>query len=144
MRSVAKVEAVRSMRGIVMKSFAAEAPGRFSRMSPEARCDPSSGHEAGAPSTLHPRPLRRRGRPIEMSPEDLLERIRALASRKEGLFRVHHTHPSLYARSRRLFGSWEGAVRASGLDYRQIVEQAVQRAVRARRRAPRRPLVTLP
>ena len=87
---------------------------------------------------------RRRGRPVEMPPETVLERIRSLAVRREGLFRVHHTHPSLYARARRLFGSWEGAVRACGFDYAEIVGRAFARAAQARRRSRRRAFVTLP
>jgi len=63
---------------------------------------------------------------------------------REGLFRVHRTHPALYARARRLFGSWEGAVRACGLDYGQIVHRAFERAAQTRRRAQRRTFVTLP
>lgn len=87
---------------------------------------------------------RRRGRPIEMAPETVLERIQGLAARDEGLFRVHHSHPALYARARRLFGSWEAAVRASGLDYSVILARAFERAAHARRRPVRRPIVTLP
>ena len=60
-----------------------------------------------------------------------------MASR-EGLFRAHRTHPALYARARRLFGSWEGAVRAAGLDYAELVAIARQRASRARRLTWRR------
>jgi len=84
--------------------------------------------------------VRRRGRPIEMAPEEVLARIGALASRDEGLFRVHRAHPALYARARRLFGSWEGAVRAAGLDYAELVATARQRAARARRLTWRRAL----
>jgi len=90
------------------------------------------------------RARRRRGRPIEMAPETVLARIQGLAARDDGLFRVHRTHPALYARARRLFGSWEGAVRASGLDYSGIVARAFERAARSRRRSPRRSVVTLP
>jgi len=89
-------------------------------------------------------PTRRRGRPVEMAPEIVLERIRSLALRREGLFRVHRSHPSLYARARRLFGSWEGAVRASGFDYREVVRRAFARAAQARRKSRRRSFVTLP
>jgi hypothetical protein len=35
---------------------------------------------------------RPRGRPQEMTPAALLEKIRALAGREDGLFRVHRTH----------------------------------------------------
>jgi hypothetical protein len=100
-----------------------------------------SGGTRGSEDEARPR---RRGRPIEMAPETVLERIQLLATRDEGLFRVHRTHPALYARARRLFGSWEGAVRASGLDYPGIVARAFERAAQSRRRSPRRPVVTLP
>jgi hypothetical protein len=53
---------------------------------------------------------------------------------------VHRAHPALYARARRLFGSWEGAVRAAGLDYAELVAAARQRAARARRLTWRRAL----
>ena len=89
-------------------------------------------------------PARRRGRPIEMAPEDVLARIRTLAGREEGLFRVHVSHPALYARARRLFGSWEGAVRASGLNDSEILAVALPRSLQSRKRRPRRAFVTLP
>jgi hypothetical protein len=127
-----------------MKSCAIEAPTLPPQTLSQTLSDPPGGRLAAAASGPGRRPSRRRGRPIEMAPETVLERVRALAARREGLFRVHHTHPALYARARRLFGSWEGAVLAAGLDYRQIVEQAAQRAIRARRQVPRRTLVTLP
>jgi hypothetical protein len=93
---------------------------------------------AGEPPGRETAATRRRGRPIEMAPEELLARIGALASREGGLFRAHRSHPALYARARRLFGSWEGAVRAAGLDYAELVALARQRASRARRLTWRR------
>jgi len=77
---------------------------------------------------------RRRGRPLEMSPDDLLERIRERAS-ADGLFRVHLAEPSLYARARRLFGSWARALAAAGVDHAAAVNAARRRAHEARRRA---------
>jgi len=81
---------------------------------------------------------RRRGRPFAMAPEDVLARIRALAVRNGGLFRAHLIEPALYARARRLFGSWEGAVRAAGLDYAEAIHLARQRAGQSRRLTWRR------
>jgi hypothetical protein len=103
---------------------------------------PSPPVVAGAlngPSSESSRPkARRRGRPIEMPPETVLERIQQLAAREEGLFRIHLSHGALYSRARRLFGSWQGAVHAAGLDYRDAVGRARERAARARRRTPLR------
>jgi hypothetical protein len=84
-------------------------------------------------------PLRRpRGRPLEMSREEVLARIRALAESRTGLFRVHHVDSRLYARSRRLFGSWSEAVRAAGIDYQDSLRRARDRARRLRRIRVRR------
>jgi hypothetical protein len=77
---------------------------------------------------------RRRGRPLEMSAEHLLERIRERAA-LGGLFRVHLAEPALYARARRLFGSWARALAAAGLDHTAAVSAARRRAHEARRRA---------
>jgi hypothetical protein len=75
------------------------------------------------------------GRPLLMTPGQVLERISALA--QEGnLFRVHHAEPGLYARARRQFGSWAGAVRAAGLDYSQALESARRRSLETRRVRP--------
>jgi len=79
-------------------------------------------------------PRRRRGRPLEMSPSELLERIRDRAA-GGGLFRVHLAEPALYARARRLFGSWARALAAAGLDHNAAVSEARRRAHEARRRA---------
>jgi hypothetical protein len=51
-----------------------------------------------------------------------------------GLFRVHHAEPALYARARRLFGSWARALDAAGLDHTAAVSAARRRAHEARRR----------
>jgi hypothetical protein len=77
---------------------------------------------------------RRRGRPLEMSASELLERIRDRAA-VGGLFRVHLAEPALYARARRLFGSWARALAAAGLDHTAAVSEARRRAHEGRRRA---------
>jgi hypothetical protein len=76
---------------------------------------------------------RRRGRPLEMSAAELLERIRERAA-MGALFRVHLAEPALYARARRLFGSWARALGAAGLDHTAAVSAARRRAHEARRR----------
>jgi hypothetical protein len=68
-----------------------------------------------------------------MGQDDVLALIRSLHRRPEGLFRVHRAHPDLYARARRMFGSWSGAVIAAGIDYAGIVSLAAQRALKSRR-----------
>ena len=82
------------------------------------------------------RPRRSRGRPRIMSGDEVLEQVRDLAERG-ALFRVHRTHSDLYARARRLFGSWAMAVRAAGIDYPQTIQRARALAAAARKR--RRP-----
>jgi hypothetical protein len=57
--------------------------------------DPGHSREEMSPDRAS-----RRGRPIEMAPPRVLERIRQLASRADGLFRIHRTHSALYARAR--------------------------------------------
>ena len=79
---------------------------------------------------------RGRGRPTLMRPDAVLDRIRHLAN-ENGLYRIHRTHSSLYARARRQFGSWEGAVKAAGLDYREVVTVARRRSLETRRRLRR-------
>ena len=74
---------------------------------------------------------RPRGRPLEMSREELVTRVRELAQ-GDGLFRVHRAAPALYARARRMFGSWAAALDAAGVDYRATVERARKRSVDAR------------
>ena len=87
---------------------------------------------------LAPRLHRPRGRPTLMSATAVIDRIRELAARG-GLFRVHLTHARLYARARRQFGSWAGALRAAGIDYRQTVAIARSRSLEGRRRRPSQP-----
>lgn len=83
-----------------------------------------------------------RGRPAgsrEWARDLVLQRIRTLAARRTGLFRVHLEQPGLYARARRRFGSWAAAVLAAGFDYSQVVQSGRARALDARRlRAQRR------
>lgn len=100
----------------------------------------STTEEIAAPASPdRVRPERaRRGRPLLMSRELVLERIRALARGDSGLFRVHHQHPGFYARARRLFGTWSGAVAAAGLDYGEALNAARARALRNRRSRARR------
>lgn len=96
---------------------------------------------AAAPRGMHESsPARRgRGRPLLMPREAVLEKIRQLARREEGIFRVHLTHSGLYARARRMFGTWAAALDAAGVDYRSAIEEARSRALRARKgRAARR------
>jgi hypothetical protein len=72
-----------------------------------------------------------------MNPTAVLEKIRQLAHREQGLFRIHHTHSGLYARARRQFGSWAEAVKAAGVDYTRTLEVARKRSNEGRRRRRR-------
>lgn len=76
---------------------------------------------------------RKRGRPLEMQPDEVLNRIHGLAA-QGALFRVHLEHPALYARARRLFGSWADAVGRAGHDHGRAVHDARRRSVESRRR----------
>ena len=95
----------------------------------------SSGASRGAGPAADRRVsfARRRGRPPLLSPEQVLSEIRA-ESNAGRLFRVHLEKPALYARARRLWGNWAAALRAAGLDPRQVLETARQRALETRRR----------
>jgi hypothetical protein len=77
---------------------------------------------------------RKRGRPLEMTRDELLAAIRRLSDRREGLIRIHHTHSALYARARRQYGSWSNAVRAAGLDYDDAMRRVRERSRTLRRR----------
>lgn len=93
---------------------------------------PSGGGEAAAPR-------RPRGRPALHTRSEVLDEIRALARRGDGLFRIHHSHPDLYARARRFFGAWAEAVKGAGIDYESVVRAARSRSrepLRKRRGAP--------
>lgn len=81
---------------------------------------------------------RRPGRPLEVSPDEVLSTIRRLSADRDGLFRVHLEAPDLYARARRLFGSWSAAVRRAGLDYEALRGAARARSAQSRRRNRRR------
>ena len=87
--------------------------------------------------TKPPAETRRPGRPLEMSPDEVLRHIQHL-SRGGGLFRMHLTSPGLYARARRLFGSWSEAVRTAGIDYELLQGSARARSLQTRRRNRRR------
>jgi len=91
----------------------------------------ASPTEHGARAQAAPR--RRRGRPLEMQPEEVLSRIRRLAD-QDGLFRVHLDQPAFYARARRLFGSWAGALAAAHVDHAAAMNAARRRAHDSRRR----------
>uniref|UniRef100_A0A832MLG9 Uncharacterized protein n=1 Tax=Eiseniibacteriota bacterium TaxID=2212470 RepID=A0A832MLG9_UNCEI len=104
---------------------------------PEARTLGAATSDAGGDRPA-PAFAPRRGRPLLVSREAVLERIRQMAARSDGLFRVHRSHPALYARARRLYGSWAAAVRAAGLDYDAAVGAARERSLRTRRQKTRR------
>ena len=74
-----------------------------------------------------------------MSRDALLERVRQVAQTPDGIFRVHRRHPDLYARARRMFGSWGEAVRLAGVDYEWAIDLARRRSrVTLRERAQAR------
>ena len=75
---------------------------------------------------------RKRGRPLEMQPHEVISRIRELSLRN-ALFRVHLDAPSLYARARRQFGTWASALVAAGVDHNAAVKAARLRSVEHRR-----------
>jgi hypothetical protein len=77
---------------------------------------------------------RKRGRPALMTREQLLDSIRGVSGRPDGLFRVHRTDSDLYARARRMFGSWAAAVAAAGVDYPSVIATARLRSLETRRR----------
>jgi hypothetical protein len=81
-----------------------------------------------------PSNARKRGRPLEMAPSEVLHRIRDEHARGT-LFRMHREHPGLYARARRLFGTWAQAVAAAGVDHDRAVADARRRSLETRRRA---------
>jgi len=88
-----------------------------------------ASHRTSAASPTTPR---RRGRPPLVTPEQVLEEIRE-AARGGQLFRVHIHRPALYARARRLFGTWAGALAAAGVDHRSTVEAARRTSLETRR-----------
>lgn len=84
-------------------------------------------------ATVAPTHARKRGRPLEMSGDEVLNRIRELSA-SGLLFRVHREAPALYARARRMFGTWAGALTAAGLDHGQALQEARRRSFETRRR----------
>lgn len=73
---------------------------------------PPSRHEP--PRISEPAPgARRRGRPLEMTPDEVCDEIRRLFALERGLVAIHRRNPGLYARARRQFGSWAAAVTAA-------------------------------
>ena len=74
----------------------------------------------------------RRGRPPLMDRAQALAAIRSAAERGE-LFRVHLEQPALYARARRMWGSWGAALEAAGVDYGQVMTAARRRSLDGRR-----------
>jgi len=105
----------------------------FSSRQDEGRAAATAGGPPGASA-----PRRKPGRPRLMSSEALLDRIRELAARGDGLFRIHRTDGDLYARARRQFGSWAAAVAAAGLDYGSALQRARDQSVRTRRQRKRK------
>lgn len=97
---------------------------------------PAAGTDTRSHGNPVPGPRRKRGRPLEMQPGEVMARIRDLAGR-DRLFRVHRDAPSLYSRARRLFGSWAAALSAAGLDHVATTAAARQRGIEARRRRVR-------
>jgi len=96
-----------------------------------AVCEPA---RFGAPAPRNSRPApRRRGRPPLLTPDEALAQINGVAKAGQ-LFRVHLDQPALYARARRLWGSWAGALLAAGLDYDTIMADARRRSIETRRR----------
>ena len=77
---------------------------------------------------------RKRGRPLEMAPSDVLRRIRDEYACGT-LFRMHREHPGLYARARRLFGTWAAAVAEAGVDHHRAMADARRRSLETRRHA---------
>ena len=90
----------------------------------------SIAHEPVAELSAVPR--RKRGRPLEVQPHEVIARIREMALRN-ALFRVHIDAPSLYARARRQFGTWASALVAAGVDHAAAVKAARLRSVEHRR-----------
>lgn len=82
---------------------------------------------------MHATAAPRRGRPPLATREQVLEQIREFA-RDGQLFRVHLTHPALYARARRHHGTWAAALEAAGVAYEEVLSTARRRSLDGRRR----------
>jgi hypothetical protein len=126
--------------GFFIVAFPTRGCSRMSPLPQRALLFAATSPESSGGGSLHvaPRPTasaasRRRGRPPLCTPESVLDEIRAEAALGQ-LFRVHIYKPALYARARRLWGTWGEAMRAAGLDPKVILEAARQRAVETRRR----------
>ena len=89
-------------------------------------------HSEPAEEELRPPARRPRGRPLLMNRARALELIHE-AARDGRMFRVHLEQPALYARARRMWGSWSAALAAAGIDYEQVVHSARRRSVDTRR-----------
>lgn len=81
---------------------------------------------------------RKRGRPLEMSADEVLRLIRDKQAAGT-LFRVHREQPGLYARARRLFGSWARALETAGLDHSRAMADARRRSLETRRSSRTQP-----
>ena len=86
------------------------------------------------PSVRRASAARKRGRPLEMAPSEVLDQIRVEYTRGT-LFRMHREHPGLYARARRLFGTWAAALATAGVDHNRAMADARRRSLETRRRA---------
>ena len=93
----------------------------------------AASEAASTPPAKNQDARRRPGRPLEMTREQVVGRIQQLSSSPDGLFRVHLAAPGLYARARRLFGSWSQAVRLAGVDYETLQGVARARSLQTRR-----------
>ncbi len=110
---------------------------RFSLAVPELLLEAAAQDAARTP-VARALPLRDERRRV------VAEIIQRLHGQAGGLSRVHHTHPALYAKARRAFGSWREAVAAAGLDYTRERRDSLRRglSMRDQRRAAWRALAT--
>jgi hypothetical protein len=110
-----------------MSGLAERVPMRMSEASDSAGGPAPDLHSVPAATAT-----RRRGRPPLFTPDQVLAEIRE-ASAGGTLFRVHLERPALYARARRLWGSWSSALAKAGLQPQEILEAARLRAIDTRR-----------
>lgn len=110
------------------------------RPAPENPMDSTIAMDTPARESAEPLTLstRKRGRPLEMSADEVLRLIRDKQSAGT-LFRVHREQPALYARARRLFGTWARALQLAGLDHAQAMAEARRRSLETRRRTRNEP-----
>jgi len=92
---------------------------------------------ATAPASAPARAGKMAAPPRETRRHAVTSIIQRLHEQSGGLSRVHHTHPALYAKARRAFGSWREAVAAAGLDYVRERRDSLRRglSMRDQRRA---------